>query len=754
MHRLLALLAALGLVAQTPVAEGTKPNGIVDGGDALYGTTLGSGGGQCGFGLDGCGLLYRLNYDGSDFRIIHRFGGGDGSFPRYPPALGPDGRLYGAAAGFGNGEYNDGSGTYDDRSVIYSIRRDGSDFRVLFRYPKDSGFDPGVSDRQPVVVVAPDGSVYAGVPNSSGAARNSAIAKIVEGKASVLHDFGERTEILQLAADGQRLYVLTGQADGLSPFTELHELLSNGGVRTIAAKTYIGSIAISAGRLFATIPSKGEVVRVSENGIDTVYRASPVWISRYRPAVAEIGAYLSGAPDGGVVGESDRLGDLNCGTLFQIRQNGSVATLGTLPPSQAGPCITTFGESAPIVAGNGTIYAAVFDEARCNPGTTACGDVVAVTKSGTRVVHSFAPAPTPSPAVPTSYFVEPTGVPREFSVSVRFVDRMRIAATPSPLPVLIGPLSGRASISLRYTGRALAPVSPYLHEPSSGPVLIYRSPRLEPGFYHASVSLLGQTTAFYEPPEPFAPPSLRPGQRFLAIDLSLSPFPQAATTPSGDSFGANVISIASSSGSALQMRAAGESFAIPRPRNVLSIRGMLPLVEDAAQREAERTYAGRIVYPTKDCVVMTADRSNLPTPDRIRVKAVYRVYGAAPHVNPGAGPSNEALVTAVNPLIVAFDDGSFALALDPWEIERIVSLHPLFDPSWPARYRTSIGRALPGMTYDMVVAQLGYPSDFETVENERRMSHWHYDRPANSSIDVYFKGGRAVKVDEGSGPPG
>lgn len=41
------------------------------------------------------GSLYRIRPDGSDFTVLHRFSGDDGSQPRGPLALGSDGRIYG-----------------------------------------------------------------------------------------------------------------------------------------------------------------------------------------------------------------------------------------------------------------------------------------------------------------------------------------------------------------------------------------------------------------------------------------------------------------------------------------------------------------------------------------------------------------------------------------------------------------------------------------------------------------------------------
>lgn len=117
MSFLLAAILAFG---------GAEPSGaVVDGGDALYGVTQ-VGGPNCisptaDWKRAGCGVVFRVAYDGSRYTVIHAFSGADGKRPIGPLVLGSDSRLYGRT-NFGGA---------DDRGVLFSLMRDGSDYRIL-----------------------------------------------------------------------------------------------------------------------------------------------------------------------------------------------------------------------------------------------------------------------------------------------------------------------------------------------------------------------------------------------------------------------------------------------------------------------------------------------------------------------------------------------------------------------------------------------------------------------------------------------
>jgi hypothetical protein len=73
-----------------------------------------------------------LNKDGSDYQVLHHFTGGlDGRRPGNPPIL-VGSRLFGAVPGAGS----DGGG------LIYSLNPDGSDYRVVYDFDGTIGASP------------------------------------------------------------------------------------------------------------------------------------------------------------------------------------------------------------------------------------------------------------------------------------------------------------------------------------------------------------------------------------------------------------------------------------------------------------------------------------------------------------------------------------------------------------------------------------------------------------------------------------
>jgi hypothetical protein len=127
------------------------------------------------------------------------------------------------------------------------------------------------------------------------------------------------------------------------------------------------------------------------------------------------------------------------------------------------------------------------------------------------------------------------------------------------------------------------------------------------------------------------------------------------------------------------------------------------------------------------------------------------------------------LFVAVDPILVIFDgrmDGDilaeppfgghecvsgYAEFADGWDFDRTLAhASPLLShPEWPADVRKAIndGTVLTGMTYDMVVASVGYPSAYGTAAQMRKLTTWEYVLPAPSSFTVKFKDGKVVFYD-------
>ena len=109
-------------------SDGGQPSGrMLIGSDGnLYGTTAG-------YGQFNYGNVFKLSSAGGsqwDFSVLHAFAGGsDGEVPRDGLIQGPDGRLYGATAGFAKSYGN-----------VFALDTDGGNYQVLWQVFSQQGF--------------------------------------------------------------------------------------------------------------------------------------------------------------------------------------------------------------------------------------------------------------------------------------------------------------------------------------------------------------------------------------------------------------------------------------------------------------------------------------------------------------------------------------------------------------------------------------------------------------------------------------
>lgn len=115
----------------------------------LYGTTTGD-------GAYNAGTIFRIATNGTGFQVLHEFAGGtDGEGPGRL-VLGPDGMFYGCTF-FG--------GQPDNVGTVFRIQSDGSDYSVLHRFTGGSqGRFPAA--RYPLLVT-PDGMIFGGASGGS-----------------------------------------------------------------------------------------------------------------------------------------------------------------------------------------------------------------------------------------------------------------------------------------------------------------------------------------------------------------------------------------------------------------------------------------------------------------------------------------------------------------------------------------------------------------------------------------------------------
>lgn len=139
----------------------------------LYGSTYAG-------GTNGCGTVFSLSPDGTNYEILHSFGcsdtdGGDvyGSLIEY------NGALYGTTYDYGS---NDGGGT------IYKINPDGTGYSVVFSFPYG---DPNFGS-YPYASLTEDNDKFYGVTQEGGTSDKGTVFSInPDGTGfSILHSFG------------------------------------------------------------------------------------------------------------------------------------------------------------------------------------------------------------------------------------------------------------------------------------------------------------------------------------------------------------------------------------------------------------------------------------------------------------------------------------------------------------------------------------------------------------------------------------
>jgi len=120
----------------TPADYADPQANLIQGSDgALYGTTTGA--------VNANGTLFRINTNGTGYTVLHQFGritvgggifDGDGGGPNTGLLEGSDGALYGTTAGMAFGE--GGFGT------VFRINKDGSNYRILHTFSSSDGIGP------------------------------------------------------------------------------------------------------------------------------------------------------------------------------------------------------------------------------------------------------------------------------------------------------------------------------------------------------------------------------------------------------------------------------------------------------------------------------------------------------------------------------------------------------------------------------------------------------------------------------------
>jgi uncharacterized repeat protein (TIGR03803 family) len=176
----------------------------------LYGTTSHGGPGTLDY-LNGIGVVFKINTDGTSFSVLHEFDEkGDGELPAAALIQASDDYLYGTTPKGGDG----------DHGTVFKIATDGTGFSTVYKFTE---YETGVDDCEEcgygptsAVMQAADGNLY-GTTRDGGSERGGVVFKItLAGVESILYEFAAGSEpkggLIQ-AADGN-LYGTTYRGGG------------------------------------------------------------------------------------------------------------------------------------------------------------------------------------------------------------------------------------------------------------------------------------------------------------------------------------------------------------------------------------------------------------------------------------------------------------------------------------------------------------------------------------------------------------
>jgi uncharacterized repeat protein (TIGR03803 family) len=307
------------------LAGGTPSGRLIQGSDgALYGTTGAS-------GFNAFGTVFKVNTDGSGYRVLYRFDGSGAENPSGGLLEGSDGVLYGTT-------YSGGS---SNAGTVFRLTKDGTDFAILHAFTGSFGFD----GRNPEagLIEGSDGALY-GSAYAGGINRGGTIFKV--------------------------------NKDG-SGFTVLYSFLGGYGEGFLPVGTLLRG---GDGALYGVTASGGQ------NGSGTIFKLNEDG-SGYE--ILHSFDFESGPPfpliegsDGALYGVTFRGGTTGLGTVFKLNKDGSGYTM-----------LRDFGinsfsynpSGALLEASDGTLYGTTAPEANDS------GSVFAMNKdgSGYRVVGSF-----------------------------------------------------------------------------------------------------------------------------------------------------------------------------------------------------------------------------------------------------------------------------------------------------------------------------------------------------------------------------
>ncbi len=290
-------------------------------GNALYGTT------EFG-GADDCGIIFKVNLNGTNYSVLHEFADYDGATPKSPLVIASDDYMYGVTA----------HGGLDGYGILFKINALG-DFFPLDSFTGPNGSFPGEAPE--AGLIARPGGLLFGTTSSGGADKNGTVFQYtITRQHTVLSEFSSQlgwspagTPLFDgagaiympmseggLHGAGTLLRVTGGVPSVVTPFSEL---LGEGPA---------GGLTVMGGEFFGATKEGG-----SSRG--TIYRHTP---GGSTVAISTLNTNSGSAPEGPVTVGAD-------GFLYAVAQEG-----GALPRLGAILRISPAGARTTLVSFTGT----------------------------------------------------------------------------------------------------------------------------------------------------------------------------------------------------------------------------------------------------------------------------------------------------------------------------------------------------------------------------------------------------------------
>jgi uncharacterized repeat protein (TIGR03803 family) len=256
------------------------------------------------------GAVYRLAKDGSQFTVLQGFFGGQGDYPISGLLEASDGNLYGVTKCFAYWDDTDG--------VVYSLGKDGSDFRMLYRLETNS-IGAGAFPNGPLVE-GDDGALY-------GTTRSGFIFKINKDGNGYqhVHAVGGMISGLLMGSD-RRLYGCDGglfamNQDG-SGFTYLYSSLATNPLN-VTSRPFEASDGLLYGTSYGGGTSNaGTIFSIQKNGGGFQVLHNFLGDGPAGDAAAPIGGVVEGN-DGALYGTANYGGASHVGIIYKINKDGS-----------------------------------------------------------------------------------------------------------------------------------------------------------------------------------------------------------------------------------------------------------------------------------------------------------------------------------------------------------------------------------------------------------------------------------------------